>query len=80
MSCVEIFKPQQLHWFVIIKARSPQLLLLQDLMDQLSRLRGNENDQEHLVYCLSYAVVRMICLTTGQAQFRNRRTVSKCQG
>ena len=45
---------------------SPQILCLQDL-DQLSWLRRSENDQQHLVYLLNHAVIRMICLTTGQA-------------
>ena len=57
---------------VIIKATRPQLPLSQDL-DQLSRLRRSENDQLRLVYWLSYAVIRMICLTTGRAQFYNQR-------
>ena len=68
MSRVVIFKTHQLHWFVVIKAMSPQLLCLQDFIDQLSRLSGNENDQWRLVYWLSYAVIRMMCL-----QFYNLR-------
>ena len=42
MSCVVIFKTQQLHWIsVMIKATSPQLLRSQDFFKQLLRLRGS---------------------------------------
>ena len=57
---------------VIIKATSPQLVCSQEL-DQLSQLRRGENDQKRLVYRLSYAVMRMIFLTTGKAWFYNQR-------
>ena len=46
---------------VIIKAKSSQRLCSQDF-DQ----RRSENDQECLVYWLSYAVIRMICSTTSR--------------
>ena len=46
MSRVVIFKTQQfLLIFVIMQATSSQFLHLQDFIDQLSRLGGNENDQ-----------------------------------
>ena len=57
---------------VIIKATSPQTLCSQDL-DQLSRLRRSENDQQRLVYWLSYAVIRVIWFTTGRAWFYYQR-------
>ena len=37
------------------------------------QLRRSENNQQRLVYWYSYAVIRMICLTTGRAWFNNQR-------
>ena len=37
----------------------------------ISELSRSENDQKRLVYWLSYAVIRMICLTTGQKLIKN---------
>ena len=56
---------------IILKATSPQLLRAQ-VLDQLWRLRS-ENDQQYKVYWLSYAVMRIICLTTDRARFYNQR-------
>ena len=65
--------PCSLQYFTaIIKATSPQLVRSQDL-DQLSWLRKSKNDQQRLVYWLSYTVIRMICLTTGRVRFYNQR-------
>ena len=59
------------HIRATIKATSPEFLRSQDL-DQLSRLRRSENDQEGLIYWLSYTVIRMISLTTGRVWFYNQ--------
>ena len=45
------------------KSTSPQLLRSQDL-DQLLRLGRGGNDTQYKVYWLSYAVIKMICLTS----------------
>ena len=55
---------------LLTKSTSPQLLRSQDLDHELSRLRRSGNDQGSIkVYWLRYAVIRMICLTTGRARF-----------
>ena len=56
---------------IILKATSPQLLPTQ-VLDHLWRLRS-ENDQQYKVYWLSYAVMKIICLTTARARFYNQR-------
>ena len=57
---------------VIIKATSPQTSCSQDL-DQPSWLKRSENDQQRLVYWLSYAVIRVTWFTTGRAWFYYQR-------
>ena len=70
LSSTKIASPYLIR--ILIKATSPQLVCSQEL-DQLSQLRRGENDQKRLVYRVSYAVMRMIFLTTGKAWFYNQR-------